>query len=627
MYKRYFMCCSLALVVACALGIGCGKQASEPAATPPGAVNTAPSTLAGTWESVDFVRNVDDFKPGQKSWQGDLFLKDFTADAGGGTSQGWTWTEGWITHSNGTTRAQYYIKEIDGTSCLFLPWLSGDVTERGQQPSYYVMKPSGAASPSAQPSSPATAQAQTLAGDWVSVDFVRSFDDFKPGQKSWQGDLFLTEFRAELGGGTSLGWTWTEGSVTHSNGTTRFPYLIKEIDGTSYLFLPWLSGDVTERGQQPSYYVMVSAGGATPSAQSSRPAPAEGMKIIRAGESFMTIRPIDSVSEFDDVRYKDMSALNLAGDRSLIATLNFNTKSVWPASAAMPPGISPKNIANAAMNPGLGVRGLHQQGISGKGVKVAIIDQPLYDDHPEFAGKIAAYHDVGCKSESSMHGPAVASLLVGSNCGTAPGATLYFVAAPSWTKDTAFQSEALDWIVEQNAALPDGQKIRVVSVSAAPSGQGSPFEVNQGTWDGACARAEAAGIMVLDCTHHHGFISACYYDAHDPENVSKCKAGFPGMNRTPPAERLLVPASPRTVAEEYEKGDCTYQYCGRGGLSWAIPYCAGVLAMGWEVRPDLTPAQMRDLLFESAYTGEQETKFINPPEFIRMVKEAAKSAG
>ena len=111
--------------------------------------------------------------------------------------------------------------------------------------------------PAESPGPAAAAPPKTLAGDWVSVDFVRSFDDFKPGRKSWQGDLFLTEFRAEVGGGTSLGWTWTEGSVTHSNGTTRFPYLIKEIDGTSYLFLPWLSGDVTERGQQPSYYVMV----------------------------------------------------------------------------------------------------------------------------------------------------------------------------------------------------------------------------------------------------------------------------------------------------------------------------------------------------------------------------------
>src|SRR5262249_33985137 len=147
-------------------------------------------------------------------------------------------------------------------------------------------------------------------------------------------------------------------------------------------------------------------------------------------------------------------------------------------------------------NPGLGVHKLHAQGITGKGVKVAIIDQPLFQDHPEFAKKIVAYHDVGCESETSMHGPAVASLLVGSQCGTAPGARLYYVAAPSWTGDSAFQAKALDWIVGENAKLSAGDKIRVVSVSAAPSGKGSPFKKNQEMWDTAVVRAEQAGLLV-----------------------------------------------------------------------------------------------------------------------------------
>jgi subtilisin family serine protease len=147
----------------------------------------------------------------------------------------------------------------------------------------------------------------------------------------------------------------------------------------------------------------------------------------------------------------------------------------------MPADFRPDDLFKSAMNPGLGVRRLHARGITGKGVNVGIIDQPLFQDHPEFAGKIAAYHDVGCNTEeSSMHGPAVASLLVGTQCGTAPGARLYHVAAPSWTGDTAYQAKALDWLVEQSKALPAGQKIRVVSISAAPSGR-PPFRLKM--WD------------------------------------------------------------------------------------------------------------------------------------------------
>jgi serine protease AprX len=337
------------------------------------------------------------------------------------------------------------------------------------------------------------------------------------------------------------------------------------------------------------------------------------------GEKFTIIRPIKEVKEYDDVRFKDMSKLDLSASPGLPATLWFNQKTVWPK------GIDTSALVTSAMNPGLGVRGLHRDGLTGKGVNVAIIDQPLYQDHPEFEGKIAAYHDVGCNSESSMHGPGVTSLLVGSKCGTAPGARVYFAAAPSWTQDTAYQAKALDWIVEQNARLAPADKIRVVSVSGAPSGPGSPFKKNTELWDPACQRAAKAGILVLDCTEHHGFIGPCYYDAADPENLAKCKPGFPGMPawgaaKADQSRRVLVPCSPRTTAEEYDKGQCGYQYCGRGGLSWSIPYCAGVLALGWEARPELTAQQMRELLFKSAHRTADGWLIINPPEFIRLVK-------
>lgn len=343
----------------------------------------------------------------------------------------------------------------------------------------------------------------------------------------------------------------------------------------------------------------------------------------RKGGSFQTIRPIKSVEKFDDVRWKDMSKLNLSGRRGLIATLTFNQKTVWPKPAKMPRGGSPEKLLKNAMNPGLGIRKLHREGITGKGVNVAVIDQPLYLDHPEFAGKIVKYHDTGCGTESSMHGPAVASLLVGTNCGTAPDARVYYVAAPSWTKDAAYQADALYWIIEQNEGLSEAEKIRVVSVSAAPSGPGSPFEKHNEMWDRACRRAEAAGILVLDCTSHHGFIGPCWYDAGNPENVAKCKAGFPGRRgfRQRP-ESILVPSSPRTTAEEYDKGEFAYQYCGRGGLSWAIPYCAGVFALGWQLRPDIPHERMRELLFESAYKKKDGARIINPRKFIRLVKKA-----
>ena len=324
-----------------------------------------------------------------------------------------------------------------------------------------------------------------------------------------------------------------------------------------------------------------------------------------------------TLAAFDDCRGMDLSQLDLSDKKGVLTTLWLNQDVKWPGKDKMPADFRPDDLLKSAMNPGLGVRQLHARGITGKGVSVGIIDQPLRPDHPEFAGKIAAYHDVGTNKEMSMHGPAVASLLVGTQCGTAPGASLYFAAAPSWTEDAAYKAKALDWLVEQNKALPAGRKIRVISVSAAPS---QASWKNHEMWGEACKRAEAEGILVLDCSHERGFIGPCWIDANDPENVAKCRPGFLGkpMERGSSPNEILTPTSLRTTAE----GRSTYQYTGQGGLSWAIPYTAGVLAMGWQVRPDLPAEKMKDLLLASGREVANGHRIIDPQNFIRQVQAA-----
>ena len=344
---------------------------------------------------------------------------------------------------------------------------------------------------------------------------------------------------------------------------------------------------------------------------------------------FTTVKLVDKVDYYDDVRWKDLSKIQTLKN-DLVRSLRFNQDTVWPQQTIGTKTIDwfADKILHSAMNPGLGVRKLHKMGITGKGVNVAIIDQPTYLTHSEFAGKIAAYHDTGCKTdESSMHGPAVASLLVGTNCGTAPDARVYYAAAPSWKKDSAYYAKALDWIIDQNHQLPIGQKIRVVSVSACPSGQGSPFEKNNAMWDKACTQAKSIGIMVLDCTDSdRGFIVPAHFTGNTTENPASCCPGFPSKTRTGTfvLEGLYVPTCPRTSAEDTDDDTGAYAYWGRGGLSWAIPYAAGVLAMGWQVWPEATPEQMKELMLKSAYINKDGAKIINPPRFINSVKKARK---
>lgn len=345
-----------------------------------------------------------------------------------------------------------------------------------------------------------------------------------------------------------------------------------------------------------------------------------------------------SVKPYDDVRPqaslwhgqtpKDLTKVNPDELKKLLPTLWFNQDTVWPDSGKA----LAAQVMEDAKNPGLGVRGLHESGITGKGVNVAIIDQPMFSDHPEFAGQVAANKNFGLAAPGggSMHGPAVTSLLVGQNIGAAPGAQVYFCGVSDNVNaaDAGYFSQALDWIVAQNATLPAGSKIRVVSVSSAP-GSKSVFPKNSETWDPACKRAEAAGILVLDCSRdgHRGIIGACYFNGGKRiESPSDCEPGFPQYPGADP-DMLLVPTSPRTTAEEYTKGTFRYQYDGEGGVSWAIPYTAGVLAMGWQVRPDLSKEQMVKLLRLSAYVKDGY-KIIDPVAFIKLVKnpEAALAA-
>jgi serine protease AprX len=345
----------------------------------------------------------------------------------------------------------------------------------------------------------------------------------------------------------------------------------------------------------------------------------------------VTPHDVTPVKPFEDVRDLVLSQRPGNINRSLIKTLWFNEATIWPANV----GKAAQDILKRGMNPGLGVRKLHKQGITGKGINVAIIDQNLLLDHPEFQGKIVKYFDTGTKQpadQGSMHGPAVTSLLSGENIGVAPGVDIYYAAAPSWWGDVQYFADALNWIVDENAKLPRSDKIRVVSVSAAPSGPGSPFTRNNVAWDDAVIRAAKAGILVLDCTSNRGMTYPCFYDLDDPDDVAKCTPGWPDMVRMnyPGQEflpkrvnlhkRIYIPTSFRTSAEEYQQGEFYYQYTGVGGLSWSIPYLSGVLALGWQIRPELSNSQMIDLLFKSSYKTADGLQVINPEAFIAMVK-------
>jgi subtilisin family serine protease len=362
---------------------------------------------------------------------------------------------------------------------------------------------------------------------------------------------------------------------------------------------------------------------ATPAEQTSKPAesqPATPVSSKTDKETKVSIKPFDDIRAFDGEK-KILEENEYSLDDMI--TYTFNEGTVLKGNESRQ-----KEIMNNGKNPGLGIRKLHEEGITGKGINVAIIDQNLLLHHPEFDGKIAKYYDTGCEQDpksGSMHAPAVTSILVGSTVGVAPDAKVYFAAAPSWTRDSAFFAKGLNWIIKVNKKLPKDEKIRVVSVSAAPSGDGSPFIKNQKMWDKAVLAAQKEGILVLDCRNDKttGIIAPAYYDPEKPDDAAMCTGGFPTSKFIIPSSKIGVPTSYRTVAEEYVEGSPSYQYTGQGGLSWGIPYAAGVLALGWQVDPSLDNEQIVKTLFETSTKAKDGiSNIINPTAFIDAIKKA-----
>lgn len=94
-------------------------------------------------------------------------------------------------------------------------------------------------------------------GQWETVDFVSDIQQFHPHKRSFPGDLYLKELTFLPDGKTDrLYWTWKDGILHHSGDNTDARFVIKKISGETYLFLEWMSGDVTLREQSPKYYVL-----------------------------------------------------------------------------------------------------------------------------------------------------------------------------------------------------------------------------------------------------------------------------------------------------------------------------------------------------------------------------------
>ncbi len=272
----------------------------------------------------------------------------------------------------------------------------------------------------------------------------------------------------------------------------------------------------------------------------------------------------------------------------------------------------------------------HRAGITGKGVKVAMVDSGWFK-HPYFVGR-------GYKAAPVVLGPAAANPLKDeSGHGTGESANI-FANAP----DVDFMPVKMNFVNSTgafNAAVGLGPQIITCSWgSHHPSG---PLSAADQVLAAAIAAAVASGIIVIFSAGngHYGFpgmhpdvISAggVFMNPNETLQASNYASSFPGnvypgracpdlcglVGMKPKAIYIMLPVEPGDEIDStpwnvpgglqggtHPNGDETTNSDGWGafsGTSAAAPQLAGVAALIKQACPGLTPAQVRNIMKNTA---------------------------
>jgi hypothetical protein len=227
---------------------------------------------------------------------------------------------------------------------------------------------------------------------------------------------------------------------------------------------------------------------------------------------------------------------------------------------------------------------------TGKNVAIAIIDSEVDTRHPDLAGTIAERFDaLGGDETPHQHGTAIAGAIAAhgkiSGIASAPRllAARAFDGAPGETKGTSFAIyKSLQWAADNGA--------RVIDMSFA------------GPSDALLHRLLAAvhdkGIVLIAAAGNAGPHSAPLYPAADPNVIAVTAtdsndALFGMANRGP----YIAIAAPGVDVLALAPADA-YQLT--TGTSVAAAHVSGIAALLLEEKPSLGPADVREILIETA---------------------------
>lgn len=336
-----------------------------------------------------------------------------------------------------------------------------------------------------------------------------------------------------------------------------------------------------------------------------------------------------------DVRHADLSKEDLSGFDD-VNGLSFNTRTIWPDK--LPEGFDPDEALELNKNPGLGIRSLHDEGITGAGVGIGMIDQGLFVEHEQYVDRLMVYEKIHGEVGASMHGASMASIAVGKDTGVAPGSKLYFIgmkdghsSGNSFVLDGKIIADGIYRILEMNRYLPKSEKIRVISISQGYGGHSLGWQ----ELHNAIKRADEENILVVTAS------TGAYYDfslegmdrdvLSDPDSFVSyypieqvSKEFFKNSERF--LKKIWIPAGHRIYAACFDASG--YEMMSYAGTSAAVAWLSGFYALCCQVKPEITPKEFVEIIkstgvtTEISYNGKDYpfSKIINPQAIISELK-------
>jgi subtilisin family serine protease len=253
-------------------------------------------------------------------------------------------------------------------------------------------------------------------------------------------------------------------------------------------------------------------------------------------------------------------------------------------------------------------------GLTGRGIKIGIVDTGIDPHHPDFAGRIAAgvgLFSGGSYVDDNGHGTHVAGAAAGSGAagngryrGVAPDATLYIAKALD-SEGSGMMSDVMagvEWAVSQ--------RVQVIGLSLGSDGPADGTDALSETCDMAvkmgivvCTAAGNAGpragsVGAPGCAQRVITIGAstdsdmvCDFSARGPTKDGRVKPDvlFPGEN--------IISCRARGTS----LGDVVDDhYTQLSGTSMATPHAVGAAALVLQSHPKVTPEQVKDILMQTA---------------------------